>query len=132
MTWEKPKVHITQCLCEHDRDHNVVFTFYNEDEDSELYVSAGLNHYKGFFQRLWVGIKYALGIDNTYYAYTESVLDKDEIIRLRDYLNDVVDHVVGPEPKYELDDGPLTDEQMAAIRAAVPQMDASKMTRRLF
>ena len=43
-----------------------------------------------------------------------------------------------PESKqtveYELDDGPLTEEQIAAIRAASPVSDlpASKITRRLF
>jgi hypothetical protein len=35
-------------------------------------------------------------------------------------------------PTYELDDGPLTDEQMLAIRNMCPQLPASRITRGLF
>lgn len=35
-------------------------------------------------------------------------------------------------PKYELDDGPLTDEQMDAIRKLCPQLENAKWTRSLF
>lgn len=35
-------------------------------------------------------------------------------------------------PKYELDDGPLTDAQMHIIRAECPDMPEERLTRRLF
>ncbi|WPO98182.1 hypothetical protein SFA35_16170 [Pseudomonas sp. HR96] len=35
-------------------------------------------------------------------------------------------------PKYELDDGPLTPEQMDAIKAASPALPDSRLTRSLF
>lgn len=35
-------------------------------------------------------------------------------------------------PTYELDDGPLTDEQMDAIRKLYPQLKNAKWTRSLF
>ncbi len=35
-------------------------------------------------------------------------------------------------PKYELDDGPLTDAQMNILRELNPEMPEERMTRRLF
>jgi DNA-binding transcriptional regulator GbsR (MarR family) len=56
-------------------------------------------------------------------------MSKTEVIHLA--LRQLADRYL---PKYELDDGPLTDAQMAAIRAASPvsNLPEERITRRLF
>jgi hypothetical protein len=56
-------------------------------------------------------------------------LSKTEIAHLA--LRQLADRYL---PKYELDDGPLTQEQIAAIRAASPATDIpeERVTRRLY
>lgn len=137
--WDKPKVHVVKCSCGSDRDHSTVFHLWKDPEyGDDFTVSTGLNHFRGFWSRLWIGIKYALGVDNTYYAYTEQTLDKDELLKLKNFIDDAVEGYdpdgkpVQEQPKYELDDGPLTDKQMAAIRELSPDLSEDRITRRLF
>lgn len=54
-------------------------------------------------------------------------LNKTEVTHLA--LRQLADRYL---PKYELDDGPLTDAQMAAIRAECPDLPEERITRRLF
>ncbi|MEE1921564.1 hypothetical protein V0R50_06575 [Pseudomonas sp. 148P] len=58
---------------------------------------------------------------------SQTGLNKTEVIHyaLRRLANQCL-------PKYELDDGPLTDAQMAAIRAECPPTPEERITRRLF
>lgn len=82
--------HATKCRCGHDRDHMVSFMYWPDQEyGDEFTISTSLNHYRGFWSRLWIGIKYILGVDNTHYFYTEQTIDKDELIKLQTFINKV-------------------------------------------
>lgn len=137
--WDKPKIHVVNCMCGHDRDHSAVFHLWKDEEyGDEFTISTGLNHYRGFWARLWIGIKYALGIDNTHYFFTEQTLNKEELLKLKEFIDDAVDGYdpVGGQqqndgPKYELDDGPLTDEQEAQIRELSPDLPDERLTQKL-
>lgn len=87
---EELQSHVTKCRCGHDRDHNATFHYWPDSIcGDDFTISTSLNHYLGFWARLVIGIKYVLGVDNTYYHYTESTLDKQELIKLQTYINDV-------------------------------------------
>lgn len=58
---------------------------------------------------------------------SQTGLNKTEVIHFA--LRRLADQCL---PKYELDDGPLTDAQMARIRELSPDMPEERMTRRLF
>lgn len=136
--WDKPKIHVVNCMCGSDRDHSAVFHLWKDAEHGdEFTISTGLNHFRGFWSRLKVAVKYALGMDNTHYFFTEQVLDKEELIKLKEFIDDAVegfDPVGKPlqaAPKYEPDDGPLTDEQMTRIRELSPDLPDEQMTQKL-
>ena len=128
---QDPLIHETKCMCGYHKDHTVMFHYWPDSKHGdEFTISTGLNHFLGFWQRLRIGIKYVLGIDNTHYFYTEQTLDKGEVVKLQEYVNSVATRFNG----YPEDDGPLTDEQIEAIRAASPATNtpAENFTQRLF
>lgn len=87
---EDCQIHVTKCRCEHDQDHAVAFHYWPDQEyGDEFTISTTLNHYRGFWSRVWIGIKYALGIDNTHYFFTEQTIDKDELLKLQSFINKV-------------------------------------------
>lgn len=90
MQLEDAQVHVTKCRCEHDSDHAVSFHYWPDQAfGDEFTISTSLNHYRGFWSRVWIGIKYALGIDNTHYFFTEQTIDKDELLKLQAFINKV-------------------------------------------
>ena len=61
---------------------------WDEDED-EVYVEIHLANHRGFFSRLWKGLKYAFGYKCRYGAFEEVILREDDA----DNLQKVVDHL---------------------------------------
>lgn len=47
-------------------------------------------HYLPWYKRLFIGVKYIFGIDNTYCQYTESVVNKEEMVRLSEWIDNVI------------------------------------------
>ncbi len=84
--------HKSVCRCGgHSKDHDVVFQYWPDPQyGDEFTINTGLNHYLPWYKRLLVAIRYVLGIDNTFYAYVESTLDKQEVQKLHTYLSNVV------------------------------------------
>lgn len=83
------------CQCQTERyskDHTVDFDYWKDkDYGDNLTISTGLNHYKSFFGRLKVALFYVLGIDNTHIFYTETMLDKAEVLRLKSFIDEVAE-----------------------------------------
>lgn len=67
-----------------DIEHQMVIS--HDSQDKEIYISIHLADYKNFFQRLWIGIKYIFGKKSKYGKWDEIILNKDEIIRLKEVL----------------------------------------------
>ena len=68
-------------------EHQVVVTW--RDEDNEVFVQVHLTTYKGFWKRLWNGLKYAFGHKSRYGDFDEIILRKKDA----DNLQKVVDHL---------------------------------------
>lgn len=79
--------HYFDCTCG-SNEHTLKFTL--EKEDGELYTSVFLNQYRGFFKRLWIGIKYVFGYKCEYGHWDCWILDRDDAERLRDMCNEFI------------------------------------------
>ena len=78
------------CSC-HGFHCVVRFAYFPEDKDY-LYVETFLSEV-GFFRRLWRSIKYTFGF---YTPYTDSVLDPDTAVKVRNCLDDFLDYNLIP------------------------------------
>jgi hypothetical protein len=74
------------CDCSSD-EHQMIVRWDNDDK--EVYVSIHLANCKGFWKRLWAGLKYAFGHKSRYGEFDEIILRKEDA----DNLQKVVDHL---------------------------------------
>lgn len=74
------------CDCSSD-EHQLIVRW--DDDDNEVYVSVHLATYRGFWKRLWHGLKYAFGHKSRYGSFDEIILRKEDA----DNLQKVVDHL---------------------------------------
>lgn len=75
-----------QCECLEHSDHTIRVTV-DDDWGGDTYppqfiVSAQMSHYRGFWGRLGIALKYVLGIDNTYCHYTDTICSLEQMDRL--------------------------------------------------
>ena len=63
------------CECS-SLEHQVVFQWDNNDK--EVYMHIHLVNYKGFWRRLWHGLKYAFGHRCRYGEFDEVILRKED------------------------------------------------------
>lgn len=74
------------CECS-SLEHQMVFRWDNAD--NEVYANVHLADYKGFWKRLWHGLKYAFGYKSRYGEFDEVILRKEDAANLQkvvDYL----------------------------------------------
>jgi len=74
-----------ECSCT-SAEHLLRFTFDDGSGDDccpEIYVDVQLNHFRGFWKRLWLGIKYIFGYECRYGHWDESLLLGDQVRQLR-------------------------------------------------
>ena len=74
------------CDCS-SAEHQLIIR-WNNDYD-EVYVDTHLTTYKGFWKRLWYGLKYTFGYKCRYGAFDEVILRKEDA----DNLQKVVDYL---------------------------------------
>lgn len=71
------------CDC-HGLEHQVAF-WYDED-DNALYIEPHLTTHRGFFERLWVGLKYAFGYKSRFGEWDEIILGEENQKKLYEWL----------------------------------------------
>ncbi len=75
-------------LCECSScEHQLIVSWDNDN--NEVFVQMHLTTYKGFWKRLWHGLKYAFGHRSRYGDFDEIILRKKDA----DNLQKVVDHL---------------------------------------
>ena len=83
-----------QCECVANSDHTIRVIcddgIYGDEQihAPQFVVSAQMSHYKGFWGRLLIAIKYVLGIDNTYCHYTETICSIEQMDRLNKFVQE--------------------------------------------
>lgn len=73
------------CEC-HSPDHQL--TFWYDEEYDELYCEPHLTTHRGFFKRLWFGLKYAFGYKSRYGDWDSTIFKKEDLKKLKKYLDE--------------------------------------------
>ena len=76
------------CDC-HSFEHQLIFWW--DEDDKALYVHTHLVTYRGFFKRLWVGIKYAFGYKCRFGDWDASIFTEANTKILKDFLNNNIE-----------------------------------------
>jgi hypothetical protein len=79
---EDRKVFICEC---NSLEHQLIF-WYDESE-GELYCEPHLTTHKGFFKRLFSGLRYAFGYKSRFGNWDSTILKNSDLKYLRDFLN---------------------------------------------
>lgn len=88
---ENEKKFRIDCDCGDDTDHTVSFWYSGEGRFSYLCVYTSLQHYASVWKRLKLAVKYVLGIDNTFTPYTETVVSKENAVKLKAFLEECLE-----------------------------------------
>lgn len=70
------------CMC-HNVEHQLIFSYFPDDEDKEVYVSTHLNPEYNIFKRIWYAIKYIFGYRSMYGHFDEFIFKKSDAGRLQ-------------------------------------------------
>jgi len=87
--------HYFECKCD-SIEHTMRFVI--DKEDKEMYIDVHLNQYRRWYETLWVGIKYIFGYKCKYGHWDVTMLKDEDILRLRDLCNDLLD-ITTPKEK---------------------------------
>ena len=77
------EVFICECF---SYEHQVKF-WHDEEYGNFIHAYFHLVTYRGFFKRLWHGLKYAFGYTSRFGAWDQFIFSIDNESKLRDYLN---------------------------------------------
>jgi hypothetical protein len=72
------------CAC-HSSEHTLRFAW--DDEDNSIYTEVFLQHYRNFFQRMWVAVKYVFGYKCRYGHFDCFIMQAKDADRLKHMLN---------------------------------------------
>ena len=76
------------CTCS-SLEHQMLFWY---DKETRLFaIEVHLCTHRGFFKRLWIGLKYAFGYKCMYGNWDEFLFDKDEVKKLYDFLKNFIE-----------------------------------------
>ena len=72
---EKNELIICQC---HSTEHMIVFRYDDDPEWEEIYAHIHLSPNRGFWKRLWAGLKYAFGHTSKYGHFDEVIIKPED------------------------------------------------------
>jgi hypothetical protein len=75
-------------LCSCSSFEHQMFFWYDEEDDI-LYVESHLSTWRGFFRRLWYGLRYAFGHKSRFGAWDEFLFEQEDLDKLYKFLKDV-------------------------------------------
>lgn len=81
-----------ECMCHSDEHVLRVTLDLDESEQNPdlrmpcIYASVYLTPSRGFWARLWYGLRYAFGYQSKYGAFYSWMLDQKEAYKLRDFI----------------------------------------------
>lgn len=74
-----------ECSCNSD-EHELKFTI--EAEEGYIYISTFLNHYRPWYKRAWVAIKYIFGYKCKYGHFDNTLLDSKGVLQLKHIISE--------------------------------------------
>lgn len=70
------------CKCE-DVEHQIIFSWFDEPDEHELYAAVHLAPVRNPLKRIWYAIKYIFGYKCKYGAFEEFIFRVEDIWKLR-------------------------------------------------
>jgi len=120
MSKNEPKHELFLCDC-FSADHQMIFTYVEDENWEDVYVNVHLNHYFPFWKRIKIGIKYIFGWKSRYGSFDEFIFhpgDSKKLQKVVDYLKEVESRVNINFKRFEVNKNiyrfvinDLTDEQ---------------------
>lgn len=74
------------CQC-YNVEHQLIFSYFPDDEDKDVYVSVHLTPEYNIFKRIWIAIKYIFGYKSMYGHFDEFIFKKSDANRLQKVVN---------------------------------------------
>ncbi len=74
------------CRC-HNTEHQLIFSYFDDEDNSDIYVSVHLSPERNIFKRIWVAIKYIFGHRSRYGHFDEFVFNPSDANRLQAVVN---------------------------------------------
>lgn len=74
-----------ECEC-HSDEHTLRFTI--DAEDCTIYTSVFLNHWRPWYTRIWIAIKYIFGYKCRYGHFDCTSMGEDQVRQLRKMIYD--------------------------------------------
>jgi predicted RNA-binding protein with PIN domain len=90
----KLKKHHVTCSCS-SCEHTIRYTC--DPEEAEVYIEVYLNQYRNSLKRIIVAIKYIFGYKSRYGHWDTTLMDKEEIEALRNFLNQSLEDIKAKE-----------------------------------
>lgn len=81
-----------ECRCFSD-EHALRLTLDLDPEDPGIYASVYLGTHRGFWGRLWYGLRYAFGYQSRYGAFHCWLMRPEDVARLRGMIDRLSPHV---------------------------------------
>lgn len=78
------KLFICQC---NSTEHQLIFSYFPDDEDKEVYVSVHLIPERNILKRIWMAIKYIFGYRCCYGHFDEFIFKKSDAESLQKVVN---------------------------------------------
>lgn len=88
MDYKPFEEYLFTCQC-FSLEHQFVFVF--DPEEKECYLSPHLITYKGFWARLWHGLKYVFGHRSRYGAWDSVIIHQSDAIKLKELLGQFIE-----------------------------------------
>ena len=74
------------CQCD-NVEHQLIFSYFDDLDDGEVYVSIHLNPKHGIFKRIKYAIKYIFGYRSKYGDFDEFIFKNEDVHKLEKIVN---------------------------------------------
>ena len=74
------------CQC-YNVEHQLIFSYFPDDEDKDVYVSVHLTPEDNIWKRIWMAIKYIFGYKSMYGHFDEFIFKKSDADKLQKVVN---------------------------------------------
>ena len=85
---EKRKLFLCEC---NSPNHQMIWSWWPEDEDKTLYITVHLSTWKSLPRRLWCAFLYVIGRSGLFGDWDEILISPHIAKEMRDYLNDFLE-----------------------------------------
>lgn len=74
------------CQC-HNTEHQLIFSYFPDEEEGDVYVSVHLTPEYNIWRRIWMAIKYIFGYKCCYGHFDEFIFKSSDADKLQKVVN---------------------------------------------